>query len=755
MNKRRFALPLLILTTVIILVVIFKPALSDPNGILFSKSVDPLKSYFNFSYYLKFDEGIKHDGINYPYGDHLQYINSHPLYVTALKFVDQHIYPIANYGVGILNLSMIFSFLLGIPFLFLILRRFKLPPWYAFLSALVIGFLTPQFDRIHGHFEMVYWFFIPAFWYLLIRFREEEKTWIWGIILILSGIVGGLISAYYAAFYAIFIFGVLIADSWINRKNLSVFYKQGIVLFMIAVIPVLAVKGLVGLTDLVNDRPTNPYGFYVYHSNIPGVFFPDNYPFKDWINQYINLGFQWEGRAYIGLPASLLALTIILLAPISWFKKKKADWSFFFQHKEFVPYLISGTLILLFSMCFPFKWGFGFLLDLLPPIKQFRALGRFSWIFYYIFTIYASFIFYQVFQSLKMKNLKLVSILFLIVLFSFWGNDTYNNIQRGTKNLVNTNDKLANNSVSFLSHFSDSGIDYQQYQAIFSLPFANTNGDKLLFEDGQTAFGEAMKYSYHTGLPLVQSFSPRLSFSQSLSTIQLLADPAIRKTRLDDMNDNPLLLVCTKEEMTVQEKWLQSQASVFWEDEYITLSTLPVSVFKTNHDNWLSNISEWRIQFEKNEPISSDMNLQSIFYNGFEGQKAENVFSGSGALYARRGEIELFNGEFPIDTGSIDLSFWLFFDTRQYDMPQPILKVWDKQDKLLSEEKLNNRQVHDIYGSWIRISTQFEAHQDYRYQLLIKGKRITADDLLIKPMGSNVLIKLSEGKELYNNFPID
>ena len=755
MNKRRFALPLLILTTVIILVVIFKPALSDPNGILFSKSVDPLKSYFNFSYYLKFEEGINHDGINYPYGDHLQYINSHPLYVTALKFVDQHIYPIANYGVGILNLSMIFSFLLGIPFLFLILRRFKLPPWYAFLSALVIGFLTPQFDRIHGHFEMVYWFFIPAFWYLLIRFREEEKTWIWGIILILSGIVGGLISAYYAAFYAIFIFGVLIADSWINRKNLSVFYKQGIVLFMIAVIPVLAVKGLVGLTDLVNDRPTNPYGFYVYHSNIPGVFFPDNYPFKDWINQYINLGFQWEGRAYIGLPASLLALTIILLAPISWFKKKKADWSFFFQHKEFVPYLISGTLILLFSMCFPFKWGFGFLLDLLPPIKQFRALGRFSWIFYYIFTIYASFIFYQVFQSLKMKNLKLVSILFLIVLFSFWGNDTYNNIQRGTKNLVNTNDKLANNSVSFLSHFSDSGIDYQQYQAIFSLPFANTNGDKLLFEDGQTAFGEAMKYSYHTGLPLVQSFSPRLSFSQSLSTIQLLADPAIRKTRLDDMNDNPLLLVCTKEEMTVQEKWLQSQASVFWEDEYITLSTLPVSVFKTNHDNWLSNISEWRIQFEKNEPISSDMNLQSIFYNGFEGQKAENVFSGSGALYARRGEIELFNGEFPIDTGSIDLSFWLFFDTRQYDMPQPILKVWDKQDKLLSEEKLNNRQVHDIYGSWIRISTQFETHQDYRYQLLIKGKRITADDLLIKPMGSNVLIKLSEGKELYNNFPID
>ncbi len=755
MNKRRFALPLLILTTAIILVVIFKPVLSDPNGILFSKSVDPLKSYFNFSYYLKFDDGIKHDGINYPYGDHLQYINSHPLYVTVLKFIDQHIYPIANYGVGILNLSMILSFLFGIPFLFLILRRFKLPNWYAFFSALVIGFLTPQFDRIHGHFEMVYWFFIPAFWYFLIRYREGERTWLWASLLILSGLIGGLISAYYAAFYAIFIFGVLMADSWVNRKNLSAFYKQGIVLFIIAIIPVLAVKGLVGLTDWVNDRPTNPYGFYVYHSNIPSIFFPDNYPFKDWINQYINLRFQWEGRAYIGLPASLLAMAIILTAPISWIKKKKPDWSFFFQHKEFVPYLICGTLISLFSMCFPFKWGFGFLLDLLPPIRQFRALGRFSWIFYYIFTIYSAFIFYQVFKLLKVKYSQYGASLLLIIIFSFWGNDAINNIQRGTRDLFNTNDKLENNDVEFLSLLSGGEFNTLKFQAIFALPFANTNGDKLLFENGQTAFGEAMKYSHHTGLPLVQSFSPRLSFSQSLSTIQLLADSAIQKIRLDDMNDKPLLLVCTKDEMNKQEKWLQSQASVFWEDEYITLSTLPVSVFKTNHDNWLSNISKWRIQFEQNEPISSDTNLQSIFYNGFEGQEAENVFSSSGALYARRGEIELFNGEFPIDTGSVDLSFWLFFDTRQYDMPQPILKTWDKQNNLVSEEKLNNRQVHDVYKSWVRISTNIEHHSDYRFQLIVKGKYITVDDLLLKPSESNVLIKAPGGLELFNNFPID
>ena len=153
MKKNAVSIILLTIITAIILFIIFKPVLQHPNGVLYSKSVDPLKSYYNFSYYLKHDSGIKHDGINYPYGDHLQYINSHPLYVTILKFVDKQIYPIANFGVAILNLSMIFSFLIAMPFLYLILRRFKLPAWYSIIIALLIGFMNPQFDRIHGHLK--------------------------------------------------------------------------------------------------------------------------------------------------------------------------------------------------------------------------------------------------------------------------------------------------------------------------------------------------------------------------------------------------------------------------------------------------------------------------------------------------------------------------------------------------------------------------------------------------------------------------
>ncbi len=747
---------LLTTVTATLLFLLFQPVLQQPNSILFSKSVDPLKSYFNFSYYLKYDSGIRHDGINYPYGDHLQYINSHPVYVSLLKLVDKHIHPIANYGVGILNLTMIFSFLLGMPLLFLILRRFKLPAWYAFLSALVIGFLTPQFDRIHGHFEMVYWFFIPLFWYLLIRFREGEKTILWGSLLVFSGTFGGLISAYFAAFYGIFLVAVASADLWLDRKQFRQQIRPVVRLLVLAVLPLVLIRGLVSATDWVHDRPDNPYGFYVYHANVFSIFLPSEFPLKQLISDHVNLSFQWEGRAFVGLPATLVAIGLALLAPIAWIRGRQPDWSLFFHYQAFRTYLLAGALVLLFSMCFPFKWGFGFLIEFLPPIRQFRALGRFAWIFYYIFTVYSAFLFYQLFERFKAKNQQISAGLLLVAVFVSWGMASKYNVERATRGLFNENDKLTSNDEEFLKRFSGAQVDFRQFQAILSLPFASTCGDKLLFENGMTALGEAMKCSHHTGLPLVQSFSPRLSFSQALSSIQLLADPAISKTRLNDMNDQPLLLIRTKQELNEEEQWLQRRAQVFWEDQYITMSVLPLSVFVDSHQNWLSEVTHFSEQSVGDATaINTDTITTFIYYDDFEACPNKNTFTGEGALFKRRGELEIFNQKLPLPRGTAQLSFWLAFDTRHYDMPQPVLTAWDEDGNQLSETKLNNRQTHNVYQQWVQISTLFEVEPNARYQLTIQGKFIGVDDVLITPVGSHVLIRKSGQCDLFNNFVVE
>lgn len=749
----------IILTTAIAIAILFfnlKPVFQHPNSILYSQGGDALKSYYNFSYYLKYDRGIRHDGINYPYGDHLQYINSHPLFVQIIKFVDQHIYPLANHGVALLNLCMLILFVLALPFIFLILKHYSLPNWYAAIVSLIILFLGPQFDRIHGHFEMVYAVFIPMYWYFLIRWKEDRNKLLWGSLLILASLVGGFTSAYLVAFYSILLLGTLLVEIWEHRKNLGAYFKSGLILLALAVLPLLIVKGTVAATDWVHDRPNNPYGFFVYHANFLSVFLPFISPLKALLEKHINMNFQWEGRAYVGLPASLLAVSIFFAAWFRLLSKKQVSLKFFFPERRMNNFVWASVLVLLFSMCIPFKYGFGWLLELLPPVKQFRALGRFTWIFYYIFTVYAAWFFYRSFRFLRLKKAPLAATLLLIFTLSYWSIDAGTNIKRSTRGLLNKNDKFEAVDSEFLARFKAAGVSPDEFQAIFFLPFASTCGDKLLFEHSLTGFAEAMKCAYHTGIPIVQSFSPRLSFSQALSSIQMLAHPALRKTRLDDMNEKPLLLVYAKEKLNDREQWLLQQAKIFWEDKHTALARLPLSVFRQSHQNWINKIQNSISTLPGNDNFRANCSPQTIIFNDFEDHKSEHIFEGQGAFYLRKGQTLLMekNIDDKFTEGTYELSFWLFVDSRIYDMPQAELKLFDKQNKPIFSRKMNTRQVHDVFNGWIRVSEKVNIAPNQRLQLVVKGKYISIDNLLFKPADANIWIKESK-YAFFNNYPIE
>lgn len=753
MKKNLSAILLLVSVTAIIVFGIFKPVLQHPNQYLFSHGGDAVKSYFNFSYHLKYGEGIKYKGINYPYGEHLQYINSHPLHLAVFKAVTK-IFPVEKFGVGILNLSMILSLILAAPFLFLILRKYKLPVWYSFIVALIILFLSPQLDRIKGHFEMVYLFFIPMFWYLLLRFREGKKPWLWGSLLVLSGLVGGFTSAYYVAFYSIFVISVFLADLWKNRKALKKYIKPGITLIIMAVLPLMIVRGLVSATDWANDRPYNPWGFYVFHANVFSVFLPSNPSITALFGKWMNLKYEWEGRAYVGLPATLVALTLVFTFVYSLVTRKKSI--LVSSNSDLANYLTGATLVLLFSMCIPFKWGFGFILELLPPIKQFRALGRFSWIFYYVFTVYTAWLIYQFYLMLKEKGFAKFSILLLIFLLGTWSLDAAINAKRSFHGIFLSNDKLESSDVKYLHKLQEANINIDDYQAIFFLPYANTSGDKFLFENGMNAFAEAMKCSYHTELPLIESFSPRLPFSNALSSVQLLADSTIRKTRLDDMNSLPILLVMTDEKLTPQEQWMKDHSQILLTEKHVSLAKLDLNILKESHQSWLNFADSTKTRLIGNETMKADTSLEEIYSLNFDKFQSENVFHGTGALFQRRNKVEVFNENFFDKgfSGKYDLSFWMFFDTRIYDMPQSKLYISNSEGKIVQTIRLNNRQIHNVYGNWARVQQDFEISEGMTYKLEINGKYITIDDLLIKPAGCNVLQVYEDGTEQFNNFPL-
>lgn len=755
MKKNIYAIATSFTISALILFFLFKPAFQTPDSVLFSKHEDGLKNYFNFSYYLKYDAGIRHDGINYPYGDHLQYINSHPLYVQILKFVDAKIYPVSRYGVFILNLTMVISLILAIPFLFLILRKFALPRWYAALMAVTLLFLSPQFFRMHGHFEMVYAFFIPMYWYFLIKWREGKKRWLWTFLLVAGGLVGGFSSAYYASFYAILLLGVLFVELWIYRKNLKSYWKTGLSLFILAILPLLVVKGVVSATDWVPDRPNNPYGFDVYHAEFLSVFLPLVSPLKMLIGNVVDMDFEWEGMAYVGLPASLLAVSMFITAWFNLFSKKKVRYRIYRPSKQMAVYFYAAILILLFSMCIPFKYGFGFLLDIIPPVKQFRALGRFAFIFYYVFTVYTAWFIYRLYRFLRLKNLPLAALLILVFALSYWAIDAGTNTRLSTDGIFNANDRLETSGEKYTARFKDAGVNPDDFQAILFLPFSSTCGDKLLFENGMEAFGYAMQYAHHTGLPLVQSFSPRLSYTHALSSIQMLAHPAIQKTRLEDMNQKSLLLVSSNEKMNEQERVLFSKAEIFWQNENITLSKIPLDVFHESHENWLKKAESIIPNLNQYGNIYTDAGISSVLYLDFDNQTEQLTFSGEGAFFMKRGKAEIFNQTLSQEflPGKYELSFWLYVDARRYNMPRAVLIISDDTGEPILEKQLNTRSVNNVYQQWIRVSEVIELQPEYQISLNIRRHFVSVDDVLLKPLDSNVFVEKPDGFSLFNNFP--
>jgi hypothetical protein len=102
----------------------------------------------------------------------------------------------------------------------------------------------------------------------------------------------------------------------------------------------------------------------------------------------------------------------------------------------------------------------------------------------------------------------------------------------------------------------------------------------------------------------------------------------------------------------------------------------------------------------------------------------------------------------------VELSFWLYVDHRKDNMPSPVLWQWDKNNKLIQKEKLNSREVHNVDGMWVRISKNLIPEPGIRYELIVSGKYITVDDLLLKSSSARIMVRHENGDQLFDNYRV-
>ncbi|MDH3652004.1 MAG: hypothetical protein OEQ53_20120, partial [Saprospiraceae bacterium] len=412
-------------------------------------------------------------------------------------------------------------------------------------------------------------------------------------------------------------------------------------------------------------------------------------------------------------------------------------------------YLLAAFLVLLFSMCIPFEWGLQFLTDLIPPLKQFRALGRFSWVFYYVVGVSAACSVFMIFSQLvKVGNGSFAKTL-LVVALGVWAIDSSAYFLSHTTSSWPPNQKLVNHSAKYLERFASSEVDPDDFQAIMSLPLISIRTDKMVFGDNFDGYNEAMSCGFHTGLPIIQSSTSRPSFSQSFSNIQLISDEHIHKTRLHDMDDRPLLLIVSKTASLMPgEQRLVDRASWFWENSEHQFLSLPISAF--NADPLPVVLSDFPTETSEGSRIFQSSPAK-IVYHGYDNLKAETSFCGAGALFAKKGPIELFSGSIQYDSALAEASFWLFIDPSYDGMPVLEYSHGNTETDFKSR-KIDVRHKPDIIGDWLRVDITLA--QDSMHNLKMWGHNITIDEFLIRPKSINVRVQHDGDVDLINNFPV-
>ncbi len=234
----------------------------------------------------------------------------------------------------------------------------------------------------------------------------------------------------------------------------------------------------------------------------------------------------YEGRAYTGLVAPITIFAAFMLAIINKNRKIREYSNYGFIRIFF----LSALLTCFFSMGLPFSIkGLEGLLDYAGPLRQFRSIGRFAWVFYFAINIFA---FAWLFKNLKGKWRFLNYLALAILLLEAFHFSTDKNLRL---------DAIPKMEVG--KTFNDiPGIDYRRFQGIVTVPYFNVGSDNFWWHSDGFILQNALTLSVQTGLPTTSAMLTRTSLRQRINQIQLIVEPYRIPKILDDLpNQKPFL----------------------------------------------------------------------------------------------------------------------------------------------------------------------------------------------------------------------
>lgn len=756
---------LLIAVAIGVMFAAFDRILTHPNEYLLGGGADGWKNYFTPAWYVEYDSGWWFTGMNYPYGEHVLFTDNQPLISWLMKAVHVLIVPLTGYTTGILNVLVFLGLLICIWLMFHIGRHYGLPLWLSIPGAILITLMSPQIHRFAGHYALAYAPVIPAIWYLALLYLERGRAWGRWLSLLLLMVVFSWIHAYYLLIGALFLLAYGLMYGLMQRPKLGKrAWRPALGLAAAAMLPILLFQVVLWLTDPIADRPPNPFGFLAYAADWRSVFLPVQGPLYEAWHRFAH---QWkpspvEGFAYVGGVATLFALGTL----VRWIRYAARGQA----HRILRPALPgswpavfwASLLLLLFAMCLPFRWLPYDWLEALGPLRQFRSLGRFAWLFYYPFTLYVVYQLYLIWRLLRQRGLKPIGTWMLAAAALFWGWEMAIHVQlhsRATRNFKGDN-IFVNQEPDFRAWLAEAGRTPEEFQALLPIPAFQTGSEKFVprwVTEPTTA--RAFKLAYNLGLPLACGSMSRTSISQSTRLVQLLASPLIQKTILDDYpDDRPLLMLAQAETaLSWEEQQLVKRGKLLVEKGNFSLLELPLSALETDPDTVVARFAARKpALFPAGDGWWLSDSAAFFAFEGYDSQGLTAFGEETEDLQGKEWEIVLYDGPLS-DSLRWIASAWVRIDETQSGFPSFRYREFDADGNKIHEETHGIMFGVNTYRDWLRYDYEFTPRPEAaRVRLCIFDRKPEVESALIRPARTTVYREGLPGHRLMlNNYYVE
>lgn len=743
------------------LILLMSDMATAPGHTILQMGGDSGKNYFTYLYHSVYDHGVWFHGMNYPYGEHIIYADGQPVLSCLLN----HFHHISVSGaLAIMNLLIAFSYVLAIVFTWLILRRFGIRPFVAILFACLINLCAPQVLRLKAHFALAYICPVPMFFYWTIRYHDT-RHWKYVLYFFVLGTIASFMHLYLGAMFMMWSAFYAVGCAIFVKAPFARRIRQALPLLVAGAAMFIIIKVFVAVTDPVKDRPSFPHNDLEYVTRrkdiVTSTLSPFWQPFRH-AKWYKLLSDGGEGYTYLGL-AAIFAIAISFAREIAGRIKKKPVANSVISDERFPPiWLFMGLCSLVLAMGIPFIWYMEWLLEYLSLFKQFRAMGRFVWPFYYVAVIYAAVVINQWYMGRVAQGRLFAGYAILCGALAVWAIEASGYIKDTRdyiKNGLPVADKFFN--VQWQPFLAAHHYQPGDFQAILALPFFASGSEKLwVCFDPNEQFALSMQASLQMRLPIVDIMMSRSSWGITEKQVKIAGGPLTEKPTLRDLpSSKPFLLI------------QPIAASLDIDQQYLLQASDYIGDFNDGHV-----YACYPSRLMANDKRTADsiaallpgigigdtcINCKGGWYvNHYDTMHGAPVFFGAGAWPPLDREDTVF-ATIPIrpayDNQLYEFSCWFLVSDKDYRSPYIHINQIDDRDSLA--KWCNDAAVKfsvDNHGMWFRAAQYFTMKANcraIRCTLLNKPMPtyISMDELQIRPVDATIISKSADGKVMVNN----